>query len=252
MINFIDDYSNDTSNDYSIVSSGIVSKVVSDGMLTVTTTSNQTLISIDKVNLAGDFNLLCDIKMIQDSAIINHAGLIIYNPILNKYLLVYFLQQRIGVDMLNNPPNYDVPWSQAHIVDASNPLSSSFVQLKVELSDKTLNIYLNNVLNLTYEVTFSPSKIGYFVYGAKVGFDNLSIDYQAYQIAGNSKQDNNVASRFVLINDWQTGDFIKKITPRANGDWEYVAPNTNKLIISHIGADGFAPKIDAPITPALV
>lgn len=111
----------------------------------------------------------------------------------------------------------------------------------------------------TADVEYSDDGINWVKFGyiePKIAYQDTqlkTVGVKRYQyISGNSKQDDGIASRFVLISDWQTGDFIAKVTPQANGDWEYISPNSNKLIVSHVGAEGFAPKIDAPITPALV
>lgn len=107
-------------------------------------------------------------------------------------------------------------------------------------------------------VEYSDNNTDWVFYG-KCIFDfqpketkTVSVLINTYKILGKSLQDDNHASRFVLINDWQTGDFVAKVTPQANGDWEYRTLNANKLIISHIGAEGFAPRIDAPIIPVAI
>lgn len=71
----------------------------------------------------------------------------------------------------------------------------------------------------------------------------------SYSVKGRSLQDNGLASRFVLINDWQTGDFIQKIVPSSNGDWEYVTSSQNPVLVTHVGADGFAPQSDGGVIP---
>lgn len=70
-----------------------------------------------------------------------------------------------------------------------------------------------------------------------------------YSVKGRSLQDNGLASRFVLINDWQTGDFIKKIVPSSSGEWEYRASNQKPVLVTHVGADGFAPQSDGGVIP---
>lgn len=68
-------------------------------------------------------------------------------------------------------------------------------------------------------------------------------------VQGKSLQDDGKASRFVLIHDWASGNFIQKVVPAADGSWSYTSSNANKLIVTHIGAEGFAPQTDGPITP---
>lgn len=73
-----------------------------------------------------------------------------------------------------------------------------------------------------------------------------------YGVNGVSLQDNGQASRFILVHNWRTGEFLDKITPKANGDWTYLNPSKEPLLITHVGEDGFAPQADGGIIPIMV
>lgn len=106
------------------------------------------------------------------------------------------------------------------------------------------------------DVEYSDDGVNWNVYGfiePKIAEMDLSYITTPviglYTVGGRSLQDNGIASRFVLINDWQTGDFIKKIVPSSNGEWEYKVKNQNPILVTHVGADGFAPQSDGGIIP---
>lgn len=68
-------------------------------------------------------------------------------------------------------------------------------------------------------------------------------------VSGNSKQDDGKISRFVLIDNWDTGGRIAKIVPDGSGNWSIPLETNVKVIVTHIGEDGYRPKADAPIIP---
>lgn len=108
----------------------------------------------------------------------------------------------------------------------------------------------------TADVEYSDDGINWVRYGniqPKIAAMDVSLKtvdiIRPLAVMGKSLQDNGKASRFVLIHDWESGSFIQKVVPSTDGSWSYSPPNANKLIITHIGEEGFAPQTDAPITP---
>lgn len=82
-----------------------------------------------------------------------------------------------------------------------------------------------------------------------ISYKTVPVLYDLYQIKGTTLQDNGVVSRFVLVHDWGTGNFITKIKPFSDGTWEYKSRNGNAVLVTHVGAAGFEPKSDGAITP---
>lgn len=70
-----------------------------------------------------------------------------------------------------------------------------------------------------------------------------------YKVGGISLQDDGKASRLVIVNDWQTGDFLGKVVPDTTGKWQFLINEQKILLVTHIGEDGFAPQADGGITP---
>ena len=68
-------------------------------------------------------------------------------------------------------------------------------------------------------------------------------------VTGVSKLDSGLPSLRVFISDWITGVLLEKITPNNDGTWSYNPPNTNDILVTHIGPSGYEPKSDGPITP---
>lgn len=111
----------------------------------------------------------------------------------------------------------------------------------------------------TADIEYSDNGVDWFFYGRiepKFAYKDLSLKtvnvIRAGVVLGNSKQDDGVASRFVLINDWQTGDFIAKVVPQADGSWSCVVKDIKPLLITHVGADGFKPQADGGIIPVVL
>jgi hypothetical protein len=152
-----------------------------------------------------------------------------------------------------NPGSSQKTFTVLQIINYPDWGINTTCKLKIVSTDcRNIDVYINDVKQFSVDLGFIADSFALHNYGATTDYDNLVLDTDAIGISGNSKQDDGNVSRFILINDWQSGDFIKKIMPKPDGSWFYMSPNTNKLIVSHIGADGFAPRIDAPITPVQI
>lgn len=155
-----------------------------------------------------------------------------------------------------------------HIDDANTGLAASkkwYIGYKfdTDVELQTVSLQMRRDLPDGYDRSWQTADVEYSddgqtwtKYGTiepKFAYKDLSLKtvnvIKLASISGKSLQDNGKASRFILIHDWATGDFIQKVIPAADGSWSYSPPNANKLIITHIGEEGFAPQTDAPITP---
>lgn len=72
------------------------------------------------------------------------------------------------------------------------------------------------------------------------------------KVAGKSLQDNAKPSRFVLIHDWKTGDFIQKIVPLPDGTWTYTQLGNAPVLVTHVGEDSYKPQADGGVVPVSV
>lgn len=209
----------------------------------VTRTDAYNAVAFAEINFINDKNIICTASNASASSVDTARGRIIANAFDKNISTIYG----------NNSTEPKSDWW--FVYDFKEPVivTNVAVQMRQDMQQSWGYEWQ------TADVYVSDDAVNWIKYGyiePKIAQMDLSLNTVAIvrypYIKGNSKQDNGVASRFVLINDWQTGDFIKKITPLANGDWEYIPRNSNKLIISHIGAEGFAPRIDGPITPVAI
>ena len=246
-----DNFDFDTSAEWLLYNNAGARSVVNNQLVYENQSSTTHGILLSPYTLLADFTLSVEMRLLTDYIGEQRGGVWLLDKDKANGMQFYFEGDHCGSIYApsirtdgRNPAYRD--WLNTPISPTFN--SGKVFTMKIVKTGNNINYYLDNVLMRSMTAIADIKYFALFAHGSKVAYDNIQFD--ALAVTGNSKQDDGTSSRFILINNWQTGDFIKKITPRANGDWKYIAPNTNKLIISHIGNDGFAPKIDAPITPA--
>lgn len=207
-------------------------------------------ILLSPYTLSADFTLSVEMRLLTDYIGQQRGGIWLIDREKANGMQFYFEADHAGsiyapsIKTDGNHPAYR-DWLNITISPTFN--NGKIFTMKIVKNGNNIGYFLDDVLMRNMPSIADIKYFAFFAHGSKVAFDNIVCNVTG--IKGNSKQDDGVASRLVLINDWQTGDFIAKITPQANGDFEYLTPNANKLIVSHIGAEGFAARIDAPITP---
>lgn len=70
------------------------------------------------------------------------------------------------------------------------------------------------------------------------------------KVSGTSRQSDGSASARVLIHKWSTGELLGSVVPDTDGLWNWPAPDLSTVLVTHIGATGYRPICDGPVTPA--
>lgn len=244
-----ENFDTDTSSKWLIYNNAGTRSVVSNQLI-YDNSSNVHGILISPYLLSNDFTLTVQLKLLTDYTGQQRGGIWLIDKNKSNAMQFYFETDHAGsIYATNIKTNGGIPSYSNWINTPINPTfnNGKIFTMKIVKNGNNIGYFLDDVLMRNMSSIADIKYFAFFAHGSKVAFDNIVCNVTG--IKGNSKQDDGVASRLVLINDWQTGDFIAKITPQANGDFEYLTPNANKLIVSHIGAEGFAARIDAPITP---
>lgn len=243
-------FDTNTSSEWTIYNGG--SRTVGNGSLIYTNNSTSQGVLLSPYNLTVNTSIEFDIKLTADYQSRQHGGCWLYDKDKNNWLRFYFLDGNIGVNQLKGQTPISDPLSWLNVYERSiSPKfnSGKVFKMRLEVTGTTLKSYLDGALINERDIGFAPAGFALFAYGSQIAIDNLVINQQAYIISGKSLQDDSKASRFVLIHDWATGDFIKKVVPAADGSWSYTAPDSNPVLVTHVGADGFAPQADGGIIP---
>lgn len=194
-----------------------------------------------------------DIAMVHDGTGMAHAGFWLCDETQKDWVRFAFQDNKININAIpNQNPNYVYNW-QALFEKSVDRLTGDTRRLKVEWhSDTNASFFVDSEMIATLDIGFKAVYFAVFVYGATIAIDNLMLSSDVFVVQGNSLQDDGKASRYILINDWKTGDFIKKIVPSNTGGWQYVTDNNNPVLVTHVGEDGFAPQADGGIIPILL
>ena len=111
----------------------------------------------------------------------------------------------------------------------------------------------------TAQIDYSDDGVNWIKYGIidpKITKQDISLKtieiIRQGLIGGNSKQDDGKPSRFVLIHNWDTGEFIDKIVPDSQGNWQKQLLSNIKTVVTQVGDNGYRPIADAPIIPVVV
>ena len=69
-------------------------------------------------------------------------------------------------------------------------------------------------------------------------------------VMGTSRLSTGARSDAVFLNNFASGELVRKIVPNTDGSYEFVPQSPEALLITHVGPTGYAPQADGPVMPA--
>lgn len=179
------------------------------------------------------------------------CGVYLFDSQLQNFIYISsFSNNRFGYEVLTGGISGRKSTGKSEVIANKGIDVNQTMTIRITSDDmRKAKIYRNAELLFTVDLGFTISQFGLHNYGAIIDYDNFIINSKIAGIGGNSKQDDGKISRFVLIDNWDTGKRIAKIVPDGSGFWSIPLETNVKVIVTHIGEDGYRPKSDAPIIP---
>lgn len=246
-----DNFDSDTSSDWKGYNN--TTCTINNNKLICTTNGNYIGVLVSPYNLTLDTPLEFTIALERDYGGLKHAGFWLCDDKMKQWARFAFQNNEFNVNLaLDQAPTSISRWEFKGRATLE-ALSSKSRTIKAEfMSETSVVVYVDGNEVWRGDIRFKPKKFAIFCFAAIIHISALKLGSTFYQVSGKSLQDNGKASRLVLIHDWATGDFIRKITPSLDGAWRFMVETNSPLLITHIGEDGFAPQADGGVIPVMV